>query len=153
VGPSPKHWDTSCMQPKEVRSAGICRQPEGGKELLPGFPWGPDSKIKCFEGNSSTIPGQHRDLCMALEEVARGLSPLTRTPALPLEGQWVESAAALLGKEDPGTGSDTPVTRGSLVGLAGTPSASRLGAAAGLGAVTPRVPPLSPRQQTRPADI
>lgn len=64
---------------------------------------------------------------MAPGEEDKRLSPLIRTPAFPLEGQRIESAAALQGKEDPGMGSDTPVAGGSFLGLVGTPSAPQLG--------------------------
>lgn len=40
MDPSPKHRDRRCVQLQEVRSVGACRQPEGGKELAPGFPTG-----------------------------------------------------------------------------------------------------------------
>lgn len=45
--------------------------------------------------------------------------PCPKSHTLSLGEQWVESAAAPQGKEDLGMGSDTPVTGGSFLGLAG----------------------------------
>lgn len=119
----------SADSPREGRS---CSQVSHG-ELTPESP--------VSKATIAQAPGQHRDLCMALGEEDERLSSLTRTPTFPLEGQRIESDVALQGKEDPGTGSDTPVTGGVIPGAGRDPLRTPAGA------VTSRVPPLSPRQR------
>lgn len=153
MGPSPKHRDRSCGPPKEVRSAGVCRQPEGGKSCSQVSHGELTPKSTVLKATVAQIPGQPRDLRMALGEDSR-LSPLTQTPTFPLEAGRVSRGSSgergpwdLLGHPCDGEGCV------SFLGVAGTPSVSQLARlqgwglsppGSGLGAVTSWVPPPSP---------
>lgn len=146
MGPSPKHWDRRCVQPKEVSSAGVCRQPEGGKELLPGFPWGPDSKINCFEGHNGTSPWRAQGSVHGSRRRGQEAEPTYLNTHLP--------PGRAAGERTPGLAqTPTPVMGGPFLGLAGTPSASQLAQLRGLG-LSPPESLLSPQGSvTRPAEI
>lgn len=147
MGASPKRWDGSCVQPKEVRSAGVCRQPEGGKELLPGFPWGDDSRISCFEGNNSTSPRKAQGSVRGSRRGGREAAPTYPNPHLP-SGRAADRVSCCSSREGGARdGLRHPCGRGVIPGAGRDPLCTPAGA------VTSRVPPLSQGSVRRPAEI
>ena len=148
MGPSPKQRDRSCVQPKEVRSAGACRQPEGGKELLPGFPWGADSKINCFEGNNSASPRTAQGPVHGSRRGGQEAEPTYPNPHLPPGRAAGRVSCCSSGERGPQDWFRHPCDGAGVIPGAGRdPFHIPAGSAAALGAVTSPVPPLSPRQR------
>lgn len=97
----PKAVGQSCVQPQELGSGGVWDSPRE-KELLPGFPWGADSKLNSSEGGSNNTRPRAAQGCMCGSRRGRWEDePPHLSTHLPLEGQQVESVADLQGRRTP----------------------------------------------------